>query len=164
MANDLWRTPPEVIRWVEGKFGDIKVDLCASAENKVCTLNIDEHMDFLDPLWIDTCHSIRGKNHWCNPPYSKPLPFVEMMAEWADNGYGVTTILNLDTSTKWFELIAALATVICPIVGGRISFLDGDGVAIKCNNKPQVIAYFSPYWKGRTMWEPVHISEIYGNE
>lgn len=35
MANDLWRTPPEVIQFVQREFGEIKIDLCASKDNAV---------------------------------------------------------------------------------------------------------------------------------
>jgi hypothetical protein len=34
MANDMWQTPPEVIDYIQSRFGKIELDLCAS--DKAC--------------------------------------------------------------------------------------------------------------------------------
>jgi hypothetical protein len=49
-----------------------------------------------------------------------------------------------------------------PITGGRISFLDGEGKAIKGNNKPQLMFYLAPFRAVSQSTEYVDIKEIYG--
>ena len=34
--GDLWRTPQQVIDYIESRFGKIKLDLCGSDEGHVC--------------------------------------------------------------------------------------------------------------------------------
>ena len=162
MANDTWRTPLEVIEFIESKFGYIDIDLCSSDENKVCELNINEDDDFLlekhmkENRWIEL-----GDLAWCNPPYSNPLPFVKQCIQWAKHGYAVAGILNFDPSTKWFvELINANA-LIMPIIGGRISFLDENGVPAKGNNKPQFMFYLAPFLAQSVSTEYIRKSDIY---
>ena len=53
MANDTWRTPTEIINFIENKFGKIQIDLCSSDETKVCDLNLTEENNFLNNYWID---------------------------------------------------------------------------------------------------------------
>ena len=66
MANDLWRTPPEVIEYIERKFGEIKIDLCSSDENKVCEFNLTEDDNFLDDSWLSNSMVDIGDLCWCN--------------------------------------------------------------------------------------------------
>jgi phage N-6-adenine-methyltransferase len=165
MANDTWRTPPEVIAFIERKFGKIKIDLCSSDENKVCEFNIDEECDFLDDAWIayapEEFNCVAGDLTWCNPPYSGPLPFVKQCVKWARYGYAVAGILNHDTSTKWFVELEKANALIMPVTGGRISFLNEDGVAIKGNNKPQFMFYLAPFLALSATTEYVPIADIY---
>lgn len=160
MANDTWRTPPEIINFIENKFGKIQVDLCSSDENKVCDFNITEEDNFLDDCWLASSMIDAGDLAWCNPPYSNPLPFVKQCVTWANHGYAVAGILNFDPSTKWFvELINANA-MIMPIIGGRVYFLNEDGVPTKGNNKPQFMFYLSPFLAQSVVTEFVFKSDI----
>jgi len=161
MANDTWRTPPEVIAFIESKFGEMQIDLCSSDENKVCDSFIDESADFLNDDHIFNTNTWPGQIAWCNPPYSNPLPFVQQCIKWAKHGYAVAGILNFDPSTKWFvELINAKA-LIMPIIGGRIAFLDGDGNPGKGNNKPQFMFYLAPFLAQSTQTEYILKGDIY---
>ena len=161
MANDTWRTPPEVIGFIESKFGSVDIDLCSTSKNKVCDNNLDEENNFLNSYWIHKDLIHKGDLAWCNPPYSNPLPFVKQCIQWAKHGYAVAGILNFDPSTKWFvELINANA-LIMPIIGGRISFLDENGVPAKGNNKPQFMFYLAPFLAQSVSTEYIHKSEIY---
>lgn len=161
MANDLWKTPPEVIDFIQNKFGIIEIDLCSSNENKVCELNLTEKDNFLDVCWLTGCLINRGELAWCNPPFSGPLPFVKQCVKWAVNGYAIAGILNSDTSTKWFKELINAKALIMPIVGGRISFLDGNGEPVTQNNKPQFMFYLSPYLAQYTDTEYIDIKDIY---
>ena len=165
MANDLWRTPKEVIQFVERKFGmSISMDFCSTDENKVCEFNLTQDHNFLNDQWLGEFVIDENKLCWCNPPYSNPLPFAEQCAKWAEQcGVHVVMLLNLDTSTRWFELIWNRAHTIMPIIGGRISFINEHGEAVRGNSKPQMLCYFAPYQlpSVRAAWEPVHINDIY---
>ena len=161
MANDLWRTPPEVIRYLEKRFGEVQIDLCSSDENKVCELNLNESDNFLDDVWLSSSFIDVGCLAFCNPPYSKPLTFVEQCVKWALHGHAVAGILNFDPSTKWFNELVEAKALIMPITGGRISFLNENGVAIKGNNKPQFMFYLAPFLAQRVHTEYIHINDIY---
>ena len=52
MSNDLWRTPPEIVNYIQNRFGTIQLDLCASDENKVADFHLDEKDNFLDSAWL----------------------------------------------------------------------------------------------------------------
>ena len=164
MANDLWRTPPEIIGYVTQRFGLIEIDLCSSDENKVCKFNITEEDDFLRDEWLKSSMINLGGLAWCNPPYSKPLPFVEQCVKWAKYGYAVAGILNFDPSTKWFCELLDANDLIIPISGGRVAFLNDEGKAVKGNSKPQFIFYLAPFLSQTQETEFININEIYGDE
>lgn len=164
MANDLWRTPTSIIEYVENRWGDIEIDLCASKENSVSESYYSEESSMLDissesPRLNAMC---RSNILWCNPPYSNPLPFVKKCKEIASDDRTIIMILNFDPSTKWFAVINEHAKGIHPIVGGRVSFVDGEGNKIKGNNKPQVMVRFGGY--GLQQWETIHITDIQPQE
>lgn len=161
MANDLWRTPPEVVNFIENKFGKIKIDLCSSDENKACEFHLTEDDNFLDDCWLASSMIDVGDLAWCNPPYSGPLPFIEQCIKLAQHGYAVAGISNNDTSTKWFKALINANAHIMPIVGGRISFLDETGKPGKGNNKPQFMFYLAPFLAREPSNEFVFIGDIY---
>ena len=81
MSNgDLWRTPQQVIDYIENRFGEIQLDLCASEDGHVCSSYITEKENFLDD---DVLYKLDDLYHgslcWMNPPYSNPLPFVQQI-------------------------------------------------------------------------------------
>jgi phage N-6-adenine-methyltransferase len=155
MANDLWRTPVGVINYIEKRYGKIVVDLCASSENKVTDNYFSAENSFLDS-------DLRryGGLCFCNPPYSDPLPFVNKCIELADFGNNVLMLLNMDVSTKWFARIHESATMIIPVIGGRISFCDEDGTQIKGNSKPQIMCLFTNIHHKDVAWSSVNIREL----
>ncbi len=163
MSNDMWRTPPEVVAYIENRFGEIKFDLCASEAGHVCGYYLTEFDDFLsEETIIRLTGSVRlGSLCWMNPPYSNPLPFVKQAIKLSNFGCAVAGILNNDTSTKWFVELQKHAQVLMPITGGRIAFLDSDGNPINGNNKPQVMFYLAPFGSGVQQTDYVSIDDIY---
>lgn len=165
MSNDMWATPPEVISYIEKRFGKIELDLCASEKGHACDYYITQEEDFLNE---STLRSHDGSIHggsisWMNPPYSNPLPFIKQAIEWSKMGYAVAGVLNNDSSTKWFLELAEHAQILMPITGGRIAFIDYDGKPINGNNKPQVMFYLAPFGTKVKQTDYVHIDEIYPN-
>lgn len=71
--------------------------------------------------WFDPCPLNNGElrsfdglgSEWknktfCNPPYSKPLKWIEKAIEENKKGKTIALLLRVDTSTKWFaKLIEA---------------------------------------------------------
>ena len=161
--GDMWRTPNEVIEYVEKRFGVIKLDLCASDRGYVCDHYLTEDDNFLSNEWISNSMVDIGGLCWMNPPYSNPLPFVKQAIKWSRMGYAVAGILNFDPSPKWFVELEKNAAIIMPIIGGRIAFLDELGDPININNKPQLMFYLAPFGSRVRATEYVHIDEIYPN-
>ena len=160
-VGDLWRTPKEVIDYIESRFGEIKLDLCASDEGHVCDFYLTERDNFIDNKWIVSSMVDFGNLCWMNCPYSNPLPFVQQAIKWSQAGYAVAGMLNNDSSTKWFVELEKNAQLLMPITGGRIAFLGSDGEPINGNNKPQVMFYLAPFGSHVKATESVSINDIY---
>jgi phage N-6-adenine-methyltransferase len=163
MSNgDLWRTPQQVIDYIENRFGEIKLDLCASEDGQVCSNYITEKENFLDDNVLYKLDDLYcGSLCWMNPPYSNPLPFVKQAIKWSQAGYAIAGILNNDSSTKWFVELEKNAQLLMPITGGRIAFVGADGQPINGNNKPQIMFYLAPFGSHVKATENVNINDIY---
>lgn len=70
-------TPPWLIKLVEDTWGKITLDVAASVKNHVCEMWLDISDDALGlPGWY-----VPEGNIWCNPPYARIKPWVEMASE-----------------------------------------------------------------------------------
>lgn len=160
MANDLWRTPPEVFAWLNNRF-DFVLDVAASDKNHLCENYFTEDNDGLAMDWHFTARAIKPNGWvWCNCPYSDPLPWVTKSIETMEQGTGVVMLLNSDQSVRWFaRAIKHVGEVINFIAvdedrplyrNGRIAFIDAEtGKPNKQNNKPQFALVFEPNYKGQ---------------
>ena len=145
MANDLWRTPPEVFEYYNNKY-NFQWDVCASAENALCKKYLTEKDDFLCGGLTTVSDISYGAFHWCNPPYSNPLPFVnQCISDSKIIGAGYVMLLNVDFSTKWASKLTNIQCKIKIIKSARISFLNNNGVAVKGNSKGQCIVIIPPF-------------------
>ena len=143
MANDTWRTPPEVFDYFDQEY-NFKVDCCASFDNALCSDYFDQEIDFL--TYDLSVIADPGEWVWCNPPYSKPLPFVQKCISNAElHGIGCVLLLNSDFSTRWGELLAQYECKHIVFTGSRMAFLNDDGVPIKGNNRPQIAFVIPPF-------------------
>ena len=173
MANDMWRTPPEVFNALNREF-DFIADMASSNDNKLCDLYYTIHDDSLSFCWNSRLGK-EGHNGfdyvWCNPPYSNPLPWVNKALEAQRSGMGVVMLLNDDKSTGWFaRALTGVSEVRC-IVGdlksngsyssGRLGFLDSNGNAVNGNNKPQFILVFNPFKIGANITTYIPKSLLY---
>lgn len=137
--KDYWATPHAVFNGIE-RITELRfeLDACANAQNTKCGQFITEQQNTLATAW--------GRNRavFMNPPYSNPLPFVaRAIRARNEEDCNVAVLLNADTSTRWFDLIAEHAQEIFFITQGRVAFLDyRTGKAIRGNNRPQLIACF----------------------
>ena len=143
MANDLWRTPKEVFKYFNDQYS-FECDVAASDDNHLCDYYFTEEIDALTYSW--EIQLAPGLYVWCNPPYSKPLPWIEKaIAESQESGIGSVILLNCDMSTRWAKLLTKVSCEIIFITEGRIAFLDGEGKAIGGNNKSQMVIIIPPY-------------------
>ncbi len=73
LYSQEWTTPPELIEWIENRFGQIDLDIAASKENAICERYFTkEHSAFKNP-W-------KCKNGFFNPPFD----MIEMFCLQAD--------------------------------------------------------------------------------
>jgi phage N-6-adenine-methyltransferase len=143
MANDLCRTPKEIFNYFNRRY-DFQCDVAASNENNLYKYFFTKGDSGLDNYWSEYVNS--GGYVWCNPPYSKPLPWVQKVIEESnEGGIGTVMLLNCDMSTKWAKLLTKVSCEIIFITEGRIAFLDGEGKAIGGNNKSQMVIIIPPY-------------------
>lgn len=78
-----------------------------------CPLNLNPEIDGLN---IDWKHKT-----YVNPPYSKPLDWVEKAIEEQKKGKTIALLLKLDCSTKWYrKLVDADAHII--FINERVKF------------------------------------------
>lgn len=97
----------------------------------------DEWIKVLFEGWFDPCEISNGElrtfdglgSSWkdktfVNPPYSKPLPWIQQAIKEHQKGKTIALLLKVDTSTKWFsELQNAGAKFLW--VNGRLKYKTG---------------------------------------
>lgn len=79
--SDQWETP----KWVMEVFSDWF---------DPCPLDSNWTYDGLQIPWMNKT--------FVNPPYSKPMPWIEKAIEENKKGKTIVLLLNVDTSTEWF--------------------------------------------------------------
>ncbi len=84
MTNDNWATPSWLMEIFDGWFDP-------------CPLNDDPIEDGLLLDWKDKTY--------VNPPYSKPLLWVEKAIYENKKGKTIVMLMRMDTSTKWFKML-----------------------------------------------------------
>ena len=159
MANDLWRTPPEVFNYFDVKYRFV-CDVAASESNHLCAKYFTESNSALDLNWCVNANS--GDYVWCNPPYSDPLPWVEKcIYESKIHGIGSVILLNHDMSTRWAQRLLNQECKVIVFTGKRIAFLNGEGNPVKGNSKGQVAFVIPPFMRsGKPITEYAHLDDV----
>lgn len=174
MANDSWRTPPEVFNRLHAEF-NFMADMAASHENSLLPLHFTEKQDSLSFDWAsEPClQSFKTRYVWLNCPYSNPMPWVKHALKAQTDGLGVVMLLNADTSVGWFAEALKGVSEIRNIVGdekqtgyssGRLAFINDEGNPISGNNKPQFILVFNPFKIGDQVTTYVNRNSFYTGE
>lgn len=148
VVRDAWSTDPEVIAFMEARYGKYDLDAAASKENAVCAKFYDEKTDCFKRWWGT------NKHIWLNPPYSDPTPFVHKAIEQMQHNNQIDLLLPADTSTAWFVDALKHAAEVIWITGhvytdeqgrecsrsGRLAFISAlTGKPVSGNNKGSVI-------------------------
>lgn len=135
--KDLWQTPKFVFDYYDRRF-DFEFDVAADYDNSLCENYYGIERDSLS----DDC-SWDGPN-WCNPPYSKILPWVKKAVSEMNRGMLTVMLIPADTSVKWFKLAFDNCTE-CHFISGRLSFINAETQKpVSGNNKGSVVFIFDP--------------------
>ncbi|MDP8173662.1 phage N-6-adenine-methyltransferase [Pasteurella skyensis] len=171
--TDSWATPWWAFRFAEKYFLQgykFLLDATASELNAKCKFFFTKEQNALKKDWFKILNSIWHKQTvWCNPPYSKPLPFVEKAIEEAEKGVVTVMLLNTDNSTKWFNLCVQHAAKIVFVTEQRITFLNPEtGEEAKSGGKrPSMYVLFDNErrkYKGlETVYLSIHKIKEIGN-
>ncbi len=175
MSNDLWRTPKKLFDTLNDEFGFI-ADMAASKNSALCNTYFSEDDDSLSFNWNDmiNVHYFHSPRHYvyCNPPYSKPMPWIKQAIQAQKDGLGTVMLLNADASVSWFTEALKYVSEIRFVTGcqdendkyyiGRIAFTDEFGVPHKSNNKPQFVLVFNPFKVGARVTTYITKQELCG--
>ncbi len=109
-------TPQKLIQIIEQEWGQLTLDLAATAENRKAPYYLGpEHDSLKEPwhLWPGTC--------WLNPPFKKIGPWARKCREEAGNGARIIMLVPNSTGARWFRTdIHGHARVI--LLAPRITF------------------------------------------
>lgn len=143
--RDSWRTPPWLFAFLFTRFGPFSLDVAADQDNALCQDYFTRDRDALTQSWLSL-------NAFCNPPFSKPLPWVEKAIAEAERGASVTMILPTHRNERWAAL-ARRATERIEFEG-RVNYLRPDGSPSGGNSGGTQVLYFRANDLGytRTAW------------
>lgn len=155
--KDLWQTSIELYEYLNARFSFV-CDVAASDHNHLHLNYLTESYDSLLNGWAH----LKSGFAFCNPPYSRILPWVKKAREAADRGVGTVMLLPVDTSVEWFNELRKLASEIYFIVNGRISFVRSDNKQkIHGNNRGSLFAVFNPRSFGECRISCVNRNDIF---
>lgn len=130
LTTDDWCTP----RWLADALGKFDLDPCGNARSHVQAMYRAGLDIGVDGLAMDWAEDWSGRSVFCNPPYSRPLPWAQKLA--AHDGPWCA-LLKLDPTTRWWAALMEAAPTVAPF-RKRLKF-EGD-VAMTANF-PSVLVY-----------------------
>ena len=136
--RDLWQTPKFVFDYYNNRF-KFNCDVACSDDNKL----VNEH--WLTESDDALSHSVGwGSVNWCNPPYSRIMPWVDKAIFEMSKGKLTVMLIPSDTSVKWFKLAFESCTE-CHFISGRLAFINAETQEpVSGNNKGSVVFIFDP--------------------
>lgn len=136
--RDLWQTPKFVFDYYNDRF-NFDCDVACSDDNRLVHkrwLTVEDDALHFTTEW--------GNRNWCNPPYSRVLPWVDKAASEMIKGNLTVMLIPSDTSVKWFKLAFENCTE-CHFISGRLAFINADTQEpVSGNNKGSVVFIFDP--------------------
>lgn len=114
-----WETPNDLFDLINEEF-NLRIDVCASADNTKCMTFFDPKIDGLKQDWS-------GLRCWMNPPYGREIgSWVEKAFK--SNAEIVVALLPARTDTVWFHKYIYNRAKI-RFIRGRIKFMGGKHAA-----------------------------------
>jgi phage N-6-adenine-methyltransferase len=90
-----WRTPPLLFQGLHADFA-FTIDAAADAENAKCAAFVDEKTDAFE-------YDFAGQRVFCNPPFGRIGPFLDLGRWWAHwRGVPWTFLVPANIETRWF--------------------------------------------------------------
>lgn len=129
--KDCWRSPPEIFEPLNERF-NFRYDMAAADHNALCARYYTEQNSALGIEWPAAWK-------WCNPPYSKPLPWFQQAAQYRKT----VLLLHLAVATQWIGIARREANTIIQLTE-RIQFIHartGERAATKNNRDSQIIIF-----------------------
>lgn len=138
--KDCWQTPLWLFDALDMEFG-FWLDAAASYQNALCTAHFTEEESALERDW-KSLGAI-----WCNPPYSKILPWVEKAAEQSARQHkAIVMLVPEDMSVGWFSKALQTVDEVRVITDGRINFVHATtGKEQKGNSKGSMLLIWRPF-------------------
>ena len=141
MSNDDWYTPEWLLRSVRVVANsEISMD---PASNNVANKWVRATRFFdvggLDSTWGN------GVCLWLNPPYSKPLPWVDKFIVERRHFIHSFILLNAGIGTRAVQWILHAADMRVCFFDKRIQFISGTGQKSGSNRNGQMLGYSGPY-------------------
>ena len=122
--GDQWFTPQRIVDAVGAAMGGIDLDPCAvpgtpaweASQLHICH---ERGRDGLVDPWVGSV--------FCNPPYSKPGPWLARCSEHAAKGNDVIALVPAAVATRYWDehVWQKRAVIVQPV--GRLSFVGLDG-------------------------------------
>lgn len=113
--------------------------MAASHDNALSSNFYTEQDDAITQRWF--------KSSWCNPPYSKILPWVQKALIEHEEGKTIVMLVPADTSVKWFKE-AYRSCNEARFISGRLSFINAETQKpVSGNNKGSVIFIWRAHCK-----------------
>jgi phage N-6-adenine-methyltransferase len=146
--GDFFRTPPEILSWVEARWGPIRLDAAALPAHGVCHDVIAPWQDGLSTSWAERLHA-RGEEGivWCNPPYSTErgglLAWIRAARRAAEEGARCVLLVPPSMGSRYMvEALEGASEIV--VVTPRISFLDPvTGERCKGNRGDSCLIYWT---------------------
>lgn len=111
--KDCWQTPKKIYLPLREIF-QFRADMAASDTNHLEPLYFTEENSALKQRWPEGWK-------WCNPPYSKPLPWVKKAAYYRET----VMLVHLAVSSEWAKLAKRRANIIIQLQE-RIRFVHAE--------------------------------------
>lgn len=145
-GTDSWCTP----KWLTDLLGAFDLDPCSNERSHV-------QSTFLMGPFVGTSGLVlHWKNYsvFCNPPYSKPLPWALKLR---DHAGPWVALLKLDPTTRWWAALMEVGPTVAPF-RRRITF---EGEQRMTANFPSVLVYSA--WRpsrelAKHLWLPTYPS------
>lgn len=117
--KDDWETPQRLFDELNSEF-NFTTDVCASEENKKCSVYFTKENSCLDKEWVGTC--------WMNPPYGRVISsFLKKAYEESVKGVTTVCLIPARTDTKYWHDYCMKGEV--RFIKGRLKFSDSKNYA-----------------------------------
>lgn len=139
--TDRYETPKEFFDYWNEIF-QFNLDVCAEEGTAKLSEYYDLSDDALRAQWWMRNPEGEQTRAWCNPPYSRPLPWIDKAKYEQERGVFTCMLLPGDISPKWYLALNAPGIVKIPLTG-RLAF-KFKGKSMDGSKFGNIIALFFP--------------------